>query len=1308
VESGKSPQPERLTTEEVAAMRAALPQCRASDVPELERRIGGLARALSRGRNPTSAAGRVRAAIGASAARVTAARSRLPEPMPYPEDLPVSQRRTEIKEAIRDHRVVVICGETGSGKTTQLPKMCLEIGLGARGLIGHTQPRRIAARSVAARIGDELGPSGRGLVGWKVRFADHTGPDCRVKLMTDGILLAEVPGDRALRQYDTLIIDEAHERSLNIDFLLGYLKQLLPQRPDLRVIITSATIDPERFAHHFDNAPVIEVSGRTWPVEVRYRPVAEDQSQPAAVVEAVRELAGDVHGSTGDTLVFLAGEREIRETAEALRKQHPAGTEILPLYSRLSAAEQDRVFRRGAGRRVVLATNVAETSLTVPGIRYVVDPGFARISRYSFRSKIQRLQVEPVSRASADQRKGRCGREADGICIRLFSEEAFDERPRYTEPELLRTNLASVILRMAMLGLGSVDEFPFVDAPDPRFIRDGYRLLRELRAVDDEGAITAIGREIGRLPVDPRLGRILVAARDGGCLTEALAVVSFLSIQDPRERPAEQREAADLRHREFADERSDFVAVLNLWAAYLEVRRHRSVSRQRRWCREHFLSFPRMREWHDLHQQLLAQAKDAGWRANQVPATYEELHLALLSGFLGHIGERTENREYEGARGLKFHVFPGSGLASRPPPWLAAASLVQTSRTFARMAAAVEPAWIERMAGHLVRRSYHDPRWQENRGFVGAYEQATLYGRILVAKRRVDYGRVAPREARRLFIGEGLVPGCIRTRGRFLEKNQNLVASVRALEARLRRRDLLATPEVRAEFYARRIPEDVHGTAAFERWRRRAEKQDPGLLEMSLADVLATGEVPDVSAWPEVLDAGGGPLPLSYWFDPADERDGVTVSVSQQWLAALSPEIVDWCVPGLREEKVVELLRSLPKTIRRRLVPLPDTARSILADMRPGEERLAVAVSRELKRHAGVDVPPGALDLSALPPYLNLRIEVRDDNGRVLGAGRDLMTLRKSHGLGDRPLPQSASPERPGWKGRGIRDWNFGPVPGPTGRGDRGSPTAYPGIRDDGDSVALELYASEEAAAAATRAGVLRLFGIAAADRIRYLRKELGRRRALGFAAADLAASGRLIDDIIAAACERAFLYGGPVPRDPESFGRARDAGRGRLVAVAQELAAQIAEITTLRRDLVLRLDKGIKSAGAGPAVADIRDQLDGLFGAGFLGKTPPEWLDQYPRYLAAAGQRLDRIESGRGEDRERAALAPHAARVSANRDAAWPSIQARAVFETYRWMTEEFRVSLFAQALGTRGKVSAVRLERLWSDVEAARHAVA
>ncbi len=1313
MEPGKGAGKGRVAKADVTVLRAALGDVRAADVAAFARRLDGLSRAAAHGRDPTRALAAVAADIDASVRAVAETRGRAPDPMPYPEILPVSQRRDEIQAAIREHPVVVVCGETGSGKTTQLPKMCLELGLGARGLIGHTQPRRIAARSVAARIGAELGQGASGgdwtgLVGWKVRFADHTRPDCRIKLMTDGILLAEIPRDRSLLQYDTLIIDEAHERSLNIDFLLGYLKQLLPRRPDLKIIITSATIDPERFARHFDGAPVIEVSGRTWPVDVRYRPLPEDTSEADAVVDAVRELAAEPGSPPGDTLVFLAGEREIRETAEALRKHHPERTEILPLYSRLSAAEQDRVFRPTGGRRIVLATNVAETSLTVPGIRHVVDPGFARISRYSFRSKIQRLQVEPVSRASADQRKGRCGREAPGICIRLFDEEAFEERPRFTEPELLRTNLASVILRMETLGLGHIEDFPFVDPPDPRFVRDGYRLLKELRAVDADGRVTAMGREIGRLPVDPRLGRVLVAGREGACLAEALAVVSFLSVQDPRERPVEKRQLADEQHAGFADERSDFLTVLSLWSAYLDVRRHRSVSRQRRWCRERFLSFPRMREWHDIHQQLLAQVKDAGWRLNQVAAEYAELHGALLTGFLGHIGERAEERVYEGARGLKFHIFPGSAVAARPTRWITAASLVQTTRTFARMVASVEPGWIERAAPHLVRRSYSDPHWQEGRGFVGGYEQVSLYGRVLVSKRRVDYGRVAPDEARRVFIDEGLVNGRIRTRGAFLAKNQALMATVRSLEARLRRRDLLATTQALAGFYAERIPASVCSTPAFERWRRKAEKDNPGLLEMALEDVLVTGQVPESGAWPETLLVGGEALPLRYVFDPADEADGVTVTVTRHWLAALPPETVDWVIPGLVEEKVVELLRRLPKPVRRRLVPLPDTARRIGADLQPGRERLAVGLSRELKRHSAVDVAPAALDMDALPPYLNLRIEVRDDDGKLIGSGRDLAELRKRYGLGDRPLPAVSSASSAAWAGSGLREWTFGPIPERGEDEGRGRPAVYPGIRDEGESVALEMYASEAAAGAATRDGVLRLFRLAVSDRIKYARKELTRNRSLGLAAAELSASGGLVEDIIDAACIRAFPGEKQTPRDPEAFAAALESGRARLVATAQEIAGLVARITSLRRELNLRLEAGVRGAEASQATADIREQLDGLFQPGFVGATPAEWLEQYPRYLEALGQRVDRLATGRSERREREALREHAARLLEHRQAEWPTPEARAAYEQYRWLTEEFRVSLFAQTLGTRVKVSAVRLDRAWASVSAAVNAAA
>ncbi len=982
----------------------------------------------------------------------------------YALELPVSERREEIAAAIAEHQVLILCGETGSGKTTQLPKICLQTGRGIRGLIGHTQPRRIAARATATRIATELGQPLGEHVGFKIRFNDKTGPDCRVKLMTDGILLAEIQRDRWLRQYDTLIIDEAHERSLNIDFLLGYLQHLLPRRPELKLIVTSATIDPARFSEHFDGAPVIEVSGRTYPVETRYRPwdVAEDpseRSQPAAIIEAVDGLCAQP--GRGDVLVFLAGEREIRETADALRRHHPEGVEVLPLFARLSAAEQDRVFRPAGRRRIVLATNIAETSLTVPGIRFVVDPGRARISRYSYRSKIQRLQIEAISQASADQRKGRCGRERDGICIRLYEESDYDARPAFTDPEILRTNLASVILQMETLGLGHIEDFPFVDRPDPRFVRDGYRLLRELGAVDEAQQVSESGRRIARLPVDPRLGRILLEAAELGCLKSVLPIVAMLSIQDPRERPLEKAAVADERHARWHVPESDFLGMLKLWRDYLEQRHHLSVNKQRRWCKEKFLSFMRMREWYDVHQQLLQQLAQIGLRPGGDGTDDARIHKALLTGFLGHIGHRDEEGGYRGPRDSRFLVSPGSALKQGHAPWVMAATLVQTSRVFARSVARVEPGWIEAAATHLVRRRYDDPRWSERRGQVVAKETVTLYGLVLASGRRTDYSRIDPAAARSIFLQDGLAAEAHDIRAPFVTHNRILRQRLEDLEARLRRRDLLADPQRIADFFETRIPQGICALRDFQIWRKKAERRAPRLLFMDLDD-LAACDLPglETADFPDSITVEGNSLPLSYCHQPGADDDGVTVTVPRALLGMLSEADLEWLIPGLLEEKVVAMVRSLPKALRRRLVPIPETVGRCLPALKQVHgERLAPCLASALQREAGVPVPIDALQNVSLPDYLRLNIRVRETDDAICGEGRDLETLQAefaSAGPVVRPAAGKAAD-------KGSKDWTFGTLERTVRIDQDGHPRhLFPGLHDDGDSVSLAYFAAED------------------------------------------------------------------------------------------------------------------------------------------------------------------------------------------------------------------------------------------------------
>ncbi len=1202
-----------------------------------------------------------------------------------------------------------MCGATGSGKTTQLPKICLALGLGRRAMIGHTQPRRIAARSVAARIAAELGPAGATLVGWKVRFTDRSGPHCRVKLMTDGILLAEIRSDPLLKRYEALIIDEAHERSLNIDFLLGYLSRLLPRRPDLKVLITSASIEPQRFAEHFGGAPVIEAGGTTFPVELRYRPSGDPEQDRLSdgVLAAVDELTGAEMPRDGDILVFLPGEREIREAAEALRKHGLRGVEILPLYGRLSAVDQDRVFRRGARRRVVLATNVAETSLTVPGIRYVVDSGLARISRYSYRSKIQRLQVEPVSRASALQRRGRCGREREGICIRLYDEADHDARPEYTDPEIRRTNLASVILQMESLGLGEITDFPFLDPPDGRFVNDGYRLLRELGAVDEQRRVTALGRRLARLPVDPRLGRMLFAAAQLGCLREILVIASGLSIQDPRERPADASAAADAQHAAFRAPRSDFITLLRLWEAWQERRRHDSGSALRRWCREHHLSFLRLLEWQDVHQQLRGLSSELRLQPNEAPADYAAVHRAVLAGMLSHIGRLEERGEYRGPRELRFRLFPDSSLAARPPRWVVAAALLETGRVWGRTVAAVEPGWIEAAGRHLLRRSWSDPQWQPERGYVAAREQVSLWGLVLAANRRVDYSRVDPSEARRVFVREALVGGGLRTRGAFLEENLRRVGEVQALEARLRRRELLAGEQAMVAFYESRVPAGISSAHAFERWRGQAEKLDPALLRMSLDDLLTGAPMPDPRDYPDSLEVAGNRLPLRYRFEPAAEDDGVTLSVPQHLLPLLEEQALEWLVPGWLEEKLVAMLRALPKPVRRRIVPVPDHARACLKLLHPGSGRLPAALAGALRQTAGVEVAPETWAGMELEPWLRIRVEVLGESGERLAASRELASLKRELDPGTGPVTAG---DAVSWSGEGFRDWRFGPVPDVVEirQGDTVQ-RLFPAVQDDSSSVSCRLYPTPQAAAHAGRQGALRLFALALPQQYRGLLQAARADRALVLRGRELGSATELAQDAVMAAFAAVFLpSAATTPRDEASFRRLLDAGRARIMAEGEQLLVTLRELLELRGRVRARLDAGLSGPGADEAAKDMGEQLDGLVYPGFLQSVPPQRLRHCPRYLRAALLRIERLALGKWEARQMLELAPHRERLRAGLRDAWSTADAAAAFAEYRWMVEEYRVSLFAQQLGAGAKVSHARLEAQWQRVRALQAGVA
>ncbi|MBL0028413.1 MAG: ATP-dependent RNA helicase HrpA [Rhodanobacteraceae bacterium] len=1278
--------------------------CLLIDQPRLRRRLHAVRSYLERqhaepGRPPPEESlARLRAEIGASRARVEQRRAQRPDWI-YPEALPVSAQREQIAAAIAAHPVIVLCGATGSGKSTQLPKICLEAGRGVTGMIGHTQPRRIAARSLAARIASEMKVELGQRVGYKVRFGDHTRPETVIKLMTDGILLAELLHDRRLLAYDTLIIDEAHERSLNIDFLLGYLKQLLPQRPDLKIIITSATIDPERFARHFDGAPILEVSGRTYPVEVRYRPPGGDGARPEddtlqqRILDATDELSRQ---GPGDILIFLPGERHIRETAEALRKHHPPHIEIIPLYARLSAAEQGRIFREGPGRRIILATNIAETSLTVPGIRYVIDTGLARISRYSHRSKVQRLPVEAIARSAADQRAGRCGRVAPGICIRLYAEEDYLARPAHTLPEILRTNLASVILQMQVLQLGEIEQFPFIDPPDARYVNDGYKLLLELNALDGQRRLTDTGRKIAQFPVDPRIGRMLLGGVSEHCLAEALVICAALSLPDPRERPAEAQQAADEKHRLFQDPRSDFLGYLKLWAAFEEQARHLSQNKLRKYCQEHFLSYRRLREWRDIHQQLHEQLADMGCRLNMEPADYNQIHRALLAGLLGNVARLNDEREYVGAWGNKFVPFPGSVLAKKPPRWLTAAELTEPHRLYAHTAARIEPEWIEQAAAHLVKRSHYDPFWDARRRHVMVYERVTLYGLVINPRRCVDYAGVDPDDARAIFIRcalleeeEGIEAAC-------LVHNRALIGEIRALEDKTRHRGLLVDDETLFRFYAERLPPGMADGRSFEAWYKAARRDEPRLLFMEKDLLLRkdAGAGMDVQ-YPAHLEMNGVKFPLHYRFEPGAADDGVTLEVPLMALNQVDAERTEWLVPGLLPEKLVALIKSLPKTLRRRFVPASDFAAACVEALRSRMRgNVTAAVAAELQRMTGTEVPPESWRPEELPAHLRMNFRIVDEHGAALAAGRDLARLRAE--LGERARRSFSAGLQQDGAGRRSVAWDFGPLPVVTEIERNGvRMQAYPVLQDEGDAVAWQWYDDARRAEQANRAGIRRLVLLALSAKVKYLKKEIPALKTMCAHYLPLGNCGELQTQLVEAAVDQVFLSGRPLPRSEEEFRQRLAEGASALVAAFNELCRLAADILAayheIRRALAQEQPPACK-----PAIADMTVQLEYLVYGGFLRDVPPDWLRHYPRYLKAMRIRLDRLRTRPEKDAQLLAeIGPLWQKWlrESSRGADIPASQDIPM----RWLLEELRVSLFAQELKTLVPVSAQRLQRVW-----------
>jgi ATP-dependent helicase HrpA len=1283
----------------------------------------------------------------------------------FPEELPVSGKRADIAKAIRDHQVVIVSGETGSGKTTQLPKICLELGRGEKGLIGHTQPRRIAASSTARRIAQELNSPLGEHVGYKVRFNDTLSDGAWIKLMTDGILLAETQTDPLLRQYDTIIIDEAHERSLNIDFLLGYLKQLLPKRPDLKVIITSATIDAERFARHFAQGdrlpPVIEVSGRLYPVEIRYRPVAPfDRNASAnpnanadaaqarrsamaakergqrdlmdAVVDAVDELA---RIGSGDVLVFLPGEREIRDAAEALRKHHPPHVEILPLFARLSAQEQERIFKPTNARRIVLATNVAETSLTVPGIRYVVDAGLARVKRYSYRNKVEQLQIEPVAQSAANQRAGRCGRVAAGVCIRLYDEQDYLLRPKFTDPEILRSSLAAVILRMKSLHLTDVEEFPFIEPPLGRAIADGYQLLQELGAVDDDNRLTKLGRDLARLPLDPRVGRMILAARQNACLTEMLIIASALSVQDPRDRPMEAQNAADTAHKKFADEKSEFLIYLKIWKWFEDAIAHKKTNRQlQEECRANFLSQLRLREWRDVHSQLLTIVREQGWRLNELQATYEQLHTALLTGLLGNIGFKAEDEphassQYLGARGIKFHIWPGSSLSKKAGKWIMAAELVETTRLYARCIAQIQPEWLERIAGHLLKKSYGEPRWEKRGAQVSAYERATLYGLVIYSQRRIHYGLINPKEARELFIRDALVGGDFDTRASFFAHNHKLVREIENLEHKSRRLDVLVDDDLIAAFYDKQIPADVVNGIGFEKWYQDASASEPKLLYLN-RDELMRHEAAGVTTelFPKVTNVAGIEMGLSYHFEPGSPRDGVTLTVPLYALNQVSAERSEWLVPGMLKEKVHLLLKSLPQKLRRHCVPLPDYAAGFCDRVQEkhlfGRGSLLDAVMADVREQTAVATRTTDYKLETLPAHHFMNFKVIDEHGRQLDMGRNLGVLRAELGgqaresfqrLAEKTAPTTAidtqeqdnKPTAATGKAasgnagssnaqhQNLTGWIFGELPELL-EIQRGKQTliGFPALVDRKTHCDIEVFDDPDEAARVHRIGLRRLFALQLKEQLKFLDKNIPGLQQMGMQFMALGSQEELRDQIIEKGLERACLQE-PLPKNAQEFNARRDEGKSRLGLLGNEIARLVGTILSEYHALPKKLQT-VKAHAQG--FNDMQAQLQQLITKRFIADTDYTQLAHFPRYLKAIATRIDKLRADPARDAKAMAEWQQAAQ-------AWQ----RALKERhgdpkmseYRWLLEELRVSLFAQELRTPMPVSVKRLQKVWESMQ-------
>ncbi|EJL6846900.1 ATP-dependent RNA helicase HrpA [Vibrio cholerae] len=1283
-----------------ASLKKALGECLIKDRFRFSKRIDGASKIKNESAR-NAVFDEIALDIAQSMMVVEQRKQQMPK-IEYPALLPVSQKRDDIAQAIAHHQVVIVAGETGSGKTTQLPKICAELGRGKYGLIGHTQPRRLAARSVANRIAEEMETELGGFVGYKVRFTDQISDQTQIKLMTDGILLAEIQNDRFLNQYDTIIIDEAHERSLNIDFILGYLKQLLPRRPDLKVIITSATIDPERFSKHFSNAPIIEVSGRTYPVEVRYRPLAgdddseSDRDQLEGIFQAVDELCDE---GLGDILIFMNGEREIRDTADALSKRNLRDTEIVPLYARLSAGEQNKIFQPHAGRRIVLATNVAETSLTVPGIKYVIDPGTARISRYSYRTKVQRLPIEPISQASANQRKGRCGRTEEGICIRLYSEEDFLSRPEFTDPEILRTNLASVILQMTALGLGDIEAFPFVEAPDKRNIQDGVRLLEELGAINDQikdqkKRLTESGKQLARLPIDPRLARMVLEASKLGCLKEVMIIASALSIQDPRERPSDKQQSADDKHRRFNHEDSDFLTLVNLWHYIGQQQKALTSNQFRRQCKLDYLNYLRVREWQDVYTQLHQSTREMGFKLNDEPGSYYAVHSAILVGLLSHIGMKDqEKNEYHGARNARFNIFPASGLFKKQPKWVMSAELVETSKLWARVVAKIEPDWIEPLAKHLIKRSYSEPHWSKKNAAVMAYEKVMLYGIPIVPKRLVNYGTIDPVLSREIFIRSALVEGDWETKHAFFKQNRALLAEVEELEHKSRRRDILVDDEELFQFYDQRVGTEVVSGRHFDAWWKTASRKTPDLLSFE-KEMLFKGDASHITDldYPNFWHQGNLKLKLSYQFEPGENSDGVTVHIPLPILNQVEPHGFDWQIPGLRHELVVSLIKSLPKTLRKNFVPAPNYADAFLARATAFEMPLLDAMEKELRRMTGVTVLREDWKLDQLPAHLKITYRAVDHRNRKLNESCDLHELKES--LKEKVQETLSQVADDDIEQRDLHTWSFGELPKVYQQKRGGFEVrAYPALVDKKDSVEIKLFETEQEQLSAMRAGQRRLILLNVPSPIKYLHANLPNKSKLGLYFNPYGKVLDLIDDCIACGVDKLIEERGGMVWEPQAFEALKEHVRAELGDTVVEIAKQVETILTTAYNINKRL-KGKVDFTMAFALSDVKAQIEGLIFSGFATECGWKRLPDILRYMRAIERRMEKLPVDPNKDRLHMLKIESVAnkyKELLNKIPKGMAIPDNV--REIRWMLEELRVSYFAQQLGTPYPVSDKRI---------------